>query len=59
MFSEFRRQPTEIQIRTRDMHEQAEIGVAAHFEYSESGKAKIAKDTYWVAELQDIIKQSQ
>jgi GTP pyrophosphokinase len=25
MFQEFRRQPTEIQIRTKQMHEQAEI----------------------------------
>ncbi|MDD2487056.1 MAG: RelA/SpoT family protein [Candidatus Gracilibacteria bacterium] len=56
---ELRSQPTEIQIRTKDMHIQAEIGVAAHFEYSESGKSKIAKDIYWVSEIKNIVELNQ
>lgn len=59
MFQQFRTQPTEIQIRTLDMHRQAEIGVAAHFEYSETGRSKRAQDMYWVSELKDILANSQ
>ncbi|MDQ1343824.1 MAG: diphosphokinase / guanosine-3,5-bis(diphosphate) 3-diphosphatase, partial [Patescibacteria group bacterium] len=58
MFQEFRKQPTEIQIRTADMHRQAEIGVAAHFEYSETGNSRIAKDVYWVSEIKEILEKS-
>ena len=35
IFREFRKKPTEIQIRTEKMDAHAEIGIAAHFYYSE------------------------
>lgn len=59
MFHEFRSQPTEIQIRTLAMHRQAEIGVAAHFAYSETGQSKIAQDAYWAVELKEILDHSE
>jgi len=51
--------PAEIQIRTREMHIQAEIWVAAHFEYSETGRSTVAKDVYWVSEIKKIVDQSK
>lgn len=59
LFPELRSQPTEIQIRTAEMHEQAENGVAAHFAYSESGKSKNATDSYWVKTIKNIIDQNK
>jgi GTP diphosphokinase / guanosine-3',5'-bis(diphosphate) 3'-diphosphatase len=58
LFPEVRSQPTEIQIRTRSMHIQAEIWVAAHFEYSEAGTSKKSQDSYWVKTIKTIIESS-
>lgn len=43
----------EVQIRTRDMHEQAELGVAAHWRYKEGGGADAAfeRKIAWMRQL--------
>ena len=50
----------EIQIRTPEMHEYAENGIAAHWAYSESGKQKDhtahAHDIEWVKKMQEMVK---
>lgn len=58
LFPEVRSQPTEIQIRTPEMHRQAEIWVAAHFDYSEVGKSHNSKDSYWVQTIKSILETS-
>ncbi|MEK7159164.1 MAG: RelA/SpoT family protein [Patescibacteria group bacterium] len=45
----------EIQIRTKKMHEQAELGIAAHWKYKEADKIG-KKELEWVAELADWLK---
>lgn len=47
----------EIQIRTKDMHEIAEKGVAAHWAYKQGQKAE-GKNFRWVRELLDILEQA-
>lgn len=56
-------QRIEMQIRTEGMHEEADLGVAAHWGYKE-GKAKGAmapdvKQFRWLRELLDILQQEQ
>jgi guanosine-3',5'-bis(diphosphate) 3'-pyrophosphohydrolase len=44
----------EFQIRTQQMHEEAERGIAAHWQYDEDGKqatAEVTKQLTWVKEL--------
>ena len=45
--------PLEVQIRTVDMHERAERGVAAHWSYKEGGSSPTPGELHWVARLLD------
>ncbi len=47
----------EFQIRTPEMHEEAEFGVAAHWHYDESGSRLPSKEVKWVKELAEIQKE--
>ena len=54
--------PVEIQIRTKEMHEVAEYGVAAHWRYKESGSVK-SDNKYdlqfsWMRKMMEIDKDS-
>jgi len=46
----------EFQIRTQQMHDEAEYGVAAHWHYDEEGKRLPKKDVGWAKELASIQK---
>jgi GTP pyrophosphokinase len=46
--------PLEIQVRTREMHETAELGVAAHWLYKRGGKGK-APDEQWVSKMRQLM----
>jgi guanosine-3',5'-bis(diphosphate) 3'-pyrophosphohydrolase len=47
--------PLEIQVRTREMHEEAELGIAAHWLYKRQRSAKIQEEEWlaWVKQLVD------
>ncbi len=48
----------EVQIRTRDMHEVAELGVAAHWAYKQEGRITEGKQYRWIRELLDILEHA-
>jgi len=53
LLKDYRKQPTEIQIKTFEMKEFSDIWIAAHFEYKEKGSV-VAQDIDWVKELKEI-----
>jgi GTP diphosphokinase / guanosine-3',5'-bis(diphosphate) 3'-diphosphatase len=48
----------EVQIRTREMHEIAEYGVAAHWQYKQSTGQKDGPEYRWLRELLDILEHA-
>jgi len=51
-------QRIEVQIRTREMHEVAEIGVAAHWAYKTPTGTEDANSYRWLRELLDILENA-
>ena len=52
------RQRIEAQIRTREMHEIAEFGVAAHWKYKQSAQQIDGRQYRWLRELLDILEHA-
>jgi GTP pyrophosphokinase len=52
------RQRIEIQIRTVEMHEVAELGVAAHWSYKQGTRSHEGKRFRWLRELLDILEHA-
>ena len=53
--------PIEIQIRTQEMHQRAEYGVAAHWKYKENlrGESSTEEDLAWLKHLSDWQAETQ
>jgi len=49
------RQRIEVQIRTREMHDVAEFGVAAHWKYKQGARQLDGRQYRWLRELLDIL----
>ncbi|WP_029007090.1 RelA/SpoT family protein [Azospirillum halopraeferens] len=49
----------EVQIRTREMHEVSELGVAAHWAYKQGQPREGAREYRWLRELLDILEHAQ
>lgn len=52
------RQRIEIQIRTKEMHEVAELGVAAHWTYKQADARHEGRQYRWLRELLDILEHA-
>ena len=52
------RQRIEIQIRTEEMHQIAELGVAAHWQYKQDAQSLDGRQYRWVRELLDILEHA-
>jgi len=52
------KQRIEVQIRTREMHEIAELGVAAHWRYKQGGAPVDGRQYRWLRELLDILEHA-
>jgi RelA/SpoT family (p)ppGpp synthetase len=49
----------EVQIRTRDMHEIAEKGIAAHWAYKEGGKTRQNDFDEWIRQVREMLEFMQ
>ena len=52
------RRKIEVQIRTPDMHEISELGVAAHWAYKQDARITEGKQYRWIRELLDILEHA-